>query len=409
MGLYRVCPNCGNTEENVGIYVCADCHLIFCDRCGNKDFDQFPLPFTTMHCPRCNSKEVNSNGLICNNDKGVSQIIRDDESVTVITDQGSCVTCDQRSYWLESENQRRFDEAVEEALHRDSQKSALPKGISQIIRDEESVTVITEQGSCVTCDQRSYWLESENQRRFDEAVEAALNRDNQKCTLPKGISQIIRDEESVTVITDQGSCVTCDQRSYWLESENQRRFDEAVEAALNRDNQKCTLPKGISQIIRDEESVTVITDQGSCVTCDQRSYWLESENQRRFDEAVEEALRRDSQKGKSSKDCSQTIISGNSGVSIEMQSNRNNRNKDEDVRGTIERNVNSYSTSRGSTSQLLDEAMSRLQQKTQNLKEYSYKNTTGKCKACGSTWPLSILERGNGLCPMCQRMQERQR
>ena len=384
MGLYRVCPNCGNTEENVGIYVCADCHLIFCDRCGNKDFDQFPLPFTTMHCPRCNSKEVNSNGLICNNDKGVSQIIRDDESVTIITDQGSCVTCDQRSYWLESENQRRFDEAVEEALHRDSQKSALPKGISQIIRDEESVTVITEQGTCVTCDQRSYWLESENQRRFDEAVEAALNRDNQKSALPKGISQIIRDEDSVTVITDQGSCVTCDQRSYWLESENQRRFDEAVEAALNRDNQKCTLPKGISQIIRDEESVTVITDQGSCVTCDQRSYWLESENQRRFDEAVEEALRRDSQKSV-----------------LKRDEFKNTHYPNAPIR---KKTIND--SPKSPTAIMYDSTTVRLQECKKRVEKY---NTTGICIACGRTFPIAVLERGNGLCPLCQHIHERKR
>ena len=326
MGLYRVCPNCGNTEENVGIYVCADCHLIFCDRCGNKDFDQFPLPFTTMHCPRCNSKEVNSNGLICNNDKGVSQIIRDDESVTIITDQGSCVTCDQRSYWLESENQRRFDEAVEEALHRDSQKSALPKGISQIIRDEESVTVITEQGTCVTCDQRSYWLESENQRRFDEAVEAALNRDNQKSALPKGISQIIRDEDSVTVITDQGSCVTCDQRSYWLESENQRRFDEAVEEALRRDSQKSVLK-------RDEFKNTHYPNA-----------------------PIRKKTINDSPK-------SPTAI-------------------------------------------MYDSTTVRLQECKKRVEKY---NTTGICIACGRTFPIAVLERGNGLCPLCQHIHERKR
>ena len=130
MGFYRVCPTCGNSEENTGVNVCCSCGTIFCDRCGNKEFDNFPLPFTTMHCPRCGSTELKSNGLICsdkgnnfsNLPKGISQIIRDENSVTVITDQGHAVTADQRDYWQDNENQRRFDEAIEEALSRDEYK-----------------------------------------------------------------------------------------------------------------------------------------------------------------------------------------------------------------------------------------------------------------------------------------------
>ena len=142
MGFYRVCPTCGNSEENTGVNVCCSCGAIFCDRCGNKEFDHFPSPFTTMHCPRCGSTELKSNGLISNNDKGVSQIIRDEDSVTIVTDQGSCVTADQRSYWLDSENQRRFDEAVEEALRRDSEKSNQAKDIHQTIISNGSATSI---------------------------------------------------------------------------------------------------------------------------------------------------------------------------------------------------------------------------------------------------------------------------
>lgn len=33
----------------------------------------------------------------------------------------------------------------------------------------------------------------------------------------------------------------------------------------------------------------------------------------------------------------------------------------------------------------------------------------GPCKNCGKIWPLQILENGNGLCPMCQKVQERQK
>lgn len=66
MGLYRFCPNCGNPEENTGVNVCNDCKLIFCDRCADKEFDHFPLPFTTTHCPRCGSTNLRGSGLICN-------------------------------------------------------------------------------------------------------------------------------------------------------------------------------------------------------------------------------------------------------------------------------------------------------------------------------------------------------
>ena len=283
MGFYRVCPTCGNSEENTRINVCCSCGTIFCDRCGNKEFDNFPLPITTMHCPRCGSTELKSNGLICN-DKG-------------------------------------------------NNFSNLPKGISQIIRDENSVTVITDQGHAITADQRDYWLDNENQRRFDEAIEEALSRDEYK-----GINR-------------------------------PKTHTTRIEAMSN-------LPKGISQIIRDENSVTVITDQGHAVTADQRDYWLDNENQRRFDEAIEEALSRDEYKGI-------------------------NRPKTHTTR--IEAVSNSPKNPTGT---MLDSAMARLQETQKRFEKY---NTTGECRCCGRSWPLAILERGNGLCPLCQNIHERQR
>lgn len=39
---------------------------IFCDRCTDKEFDHFPLPFTATHCPRCGSTDLRGSGLICN-------------------------------------------------------------------------------------------------------------------------------------------------------------------------------------------------------------------------------------------------------------------------------------------------------------------------------------------------------
>lgn len=60
---YNVCPNCGNTR-NSGVQVCNDCHLIFCDECAVKEFDHFPLPFTTTHCPRCNGTNLRGIGRI---------------------------------------------------------------------------------------------------------------------------------------------------------------------------------------------------------------------------------------------------------------------------------------------------------------------------------------------------------
>lgn len=67
MGVYRQCPACGNIETNVGVNVCNDCHWIFCDTCATKDFDHFPLPFRTTHCPRCNSTNLRGTGVIDHN------------------------------------------------------------------------------------------------------------------------------------------------------------------------------------------------------------------------------------------------------------------------------------------------------------------------------------------------------
>ncbi len=33
----------------------------------------------------------------------------------------------------------------------------------------------------------------------------------------------------------------------------------------------------------------------------------------------------------------------------------------------------------------------------------------GTCRGCGKSWPLEILQKGMGLCPMCQKVRERQR
>ena len=50
---------------------------------------------------------------------GVNQIIRTDDSVTVITDQGNSVTREQWSGWSDSTNNDKLDEAIEEALSKD--------------------------------------------------------------------------------------------------------------------------------------------------------------------------------------------------------------------------------------------------------------------------------------------------
>lgn len=64
MAVYRQCPACGNTDKNVGVQVCNDCHYIFCDTCADKQFDHFPLPFMTTHCPRCRSTNLRGLGVI---------------------------------------------------------------------------------------------------------------------------------------------------------------------------------------------------------------------------------------------------------------------------------------------------------------------------------------------------------
>lgn len=272
MGLYRVCPTCGNSEEKTIVHVCCSCGTIFCDRCGNKEFDNFPLPFTTMHCPRCGSTELNSNGLTSNNDKGISQIIRDEDSVTIVTDEGSCVTADQRSYWLDSENQRRFDEAVEEALRRDSEKSNQAKDIHQTMISNDYATSINVQ---------SGW-NNQSQNNF---------RNN-----------------STNRIT----------------------------------NSYNTSRPSTSQLL---------------------------------DEAMSK-----------------------------LQQER------DELNNTTNRVINNYNASRVSTHQLLDETMSKLQQKKDELnKHYSKNATIGICRGCGKQWPMSVLENGNGLCPLCQRVHERQR
>ncbi len=50
---------------------------------------------------------------------GVNQIIRTDDSVTVITDQGHSATREQWSGWSDSTNNDKLDEAIEEALSKD--------------------------------------------------------------------------------------------------------------------------------------------------------------------------------------------------------------------------------------------------------------------------------------------------
>ncbi len=51
-----------------------------------------------------------------------------------------------------------------------------------------------------------------------------------------GVSQIIRNENSVTVITDKGHSATREQWSGWSESTNNEKLDEAIEEALSKDN-----------------------------------------------------------------------------------------------------------------------------------------------------------------------------
>lgn len=50
-----------------------------------------------------------------------------------------------------------------------------------------------------------------------------------------GIAQIIREEDRVTVITDQGNSATAEQWSGWSESTNNEKLDEAIEKALAKD------------------------------------------------------------------------------------------------------------------------------------------------------------------------------
>lgn len=50
---------------------------------------------------------------------------------------------------------------------------------------------------------------------------------------------------------------------------------------------------GVSQIIRTDDSVTVVTDDGHSSTRDQSSSWSDSHNNELLDEAIEEALRKD--------------------------------------------------------------------------------------------------------------------
>lgn len=50
---------------------------------------------------------------------GINQIIRTDESVTVITDGGSSVTRPQSTIWSDSHNNEELDKAIEEALAKD--------------------------------------------------------------------------------------------------------------------------------------------------------------------------------------------------------------------------------------------------------------------------------------------------
>lgn len=51
-----------------------------------------------------------------------------------------------------------------------------------------------------------------------------------------GIRQIIKTEDSVTVITDQGHSATREQSPYWSDSSNNEKVDEAIEEALSKDD-----------------------------------------------------------------------------------------------------------------------------------------------------------------------------
>ena len=51
-----------------------------------------------------------------------------------------------------------------------------------------------------------------------------------------GIRQIIKTEDSVTVITDQGHSATREQTPYWSDSSNNEKVDEAIEEALSKDD-----------------------------------------------------------------------------------------------------------------------------------------------------------------------------
>lgn len=50
-----------------------------------------------------------------------------------------------------------------------------------------------------------------------------------------GVSQIIKTEDSVTVITDEGHSVTREQHDYWSDSTNNAEVDKAIEEALAKD------------------------------------------------------------------------------------------------------------------------------------------------------------------------------
>lgn len=50
-----------------------------------------------------------------------------------------------------------------------------------------------------------------------------------------GIAQIIREDDKVTVITDQGHSATAEQWSGWSESTNNAKLDDAIEEALSKD------------------------------------------------------------------------------------------------------------------------------------------------------------------------------
>ena len=49
---------------------------------------------------------------------------------------------------------------------------------------------------------------------------------------------------------------------------------------------------GVSQIIRTDDSITIVTDDGHSSTRDQSSNWNDSQNNEILDEAIEEALRK---------------------------------------------------------------------------------------------------------------------